>query len=45
MGIAVRKDDDKLLQGINDALKDFDAKMQQEYMERAISIQPAMDAE
>ena len=45
MGIAVRKDDDKLLQGINDALKDFDARMQQEYMERAISIQPAMDAE
>ncbi len=45
MGIAVRKEDEDLLKGINEALKDFDAAKQQEFMQEAIRIQPAMDTE
>ena len=43
MGIAVRKDDEELLTGINNALADFDGAMKQEYMQRAVDESPAMN--
>lgn len=45
MGIAVRKDDEDLLKGINNALADFDTEMKQEYMQKAVDESPAMNAD
>lgn len=41
MGIAVRPEDTKVLEKINEALADFDDAAKKEYMEKAIEMQPA----
>ena len=45
MGIAVRMDDADLLNGINNALADFDSQMKQEFMQKAVNESPAMNIE